>query len=239
MKDTEGSWNQNRAQGYLQIADLVVVERKRIITILERLFAYHFQERKGLAMLDLGCGDGFVTEVIRSKYPKNIFYLLDGSEFMLEKAKQRLTGQDVIFLAETFQNYLDKPPEFGKYDFIYSINAIHHLELSEKKRLYFRIFQELKTGGLFVNSDPVVPSSERSETWQFNLWMDWIRESVRERNLAIEPGIIENVPSDYKKKPENKPSGLLEQLQSLQEIGFQDVDCFYKYAIFTIFGGTK
>jgi tRNA (cmo5U34)-methyltransferase len=239
MKDAENSWNQDRAQGYLQIADLVVIERKRIMTILERLFAYHFQVRKGLAMLDLGCGDGFVTEIIRSKYPENVFYLMDGSDFMLEKAKQRLTGQSVIFLAEAFQDYLDKTPEFEKYDFIYSANAIHHLDFSEKKRLYFRLFQELKTGGLFVNSDPVAPSSERSEKWQFNLWIDWIREVVEDRDLTIESSMIENVPSDYKKKPENKPSGLIEQLQMLQEIGFRDVDCFHKYGIFTIFGGTK
>jgi tRNA (cmo5U34)-methyltransferase len=132
-----------------------------------------------------------------------------------------------------------KPPESGKYDFIYSTNAVHHLDLSEKKGLYFRIFQELKPGGLFVNSDPVVPSSERSENWQFNPWMDWIREIVQDRQLTIEPKIIESVPAEYKKKPGNKPSGLLEQLEILQEIGFQDVDCFYKYGIFTLFGGTK
>jgi tRNA (cmo5U34)-methyltransferase len=164
---------------------------------------------------------------------------MDGSEFMLEKAEQRLSGQGVFFIAQTFQDYLDKPPEFGKYDFVYSANAIHHLDPFEKKRLYFRVFEELKAGGLFVNSDPVVPSSERSEQWQFNLWIDWIREIVRERNFSIEPGMIESVPSEYKKKSENKPSGLIEQLEMLQKIGFQDVDCFYKYGIFALFGGTK
>jgi trans-aconitate methyltransferase len=108
----------------------------------------------------LGCGDGFVTEFIRSKSPGITFYLMDGSEFMLKKAKQRLRGHGVLFLAETFQNHLDKRPEFGKYDFVYSVNVIHHLDLLEKKRLYFRVFEELKPGGLFVNSDPVTPASE-------------------------------------------------------------------------------
>jgi tRNA (cmo5U34)-methyltransferase len=239
MNDTDNSWDQRRAQGYLEIADFAVIERKRIITILERLFAYHFQVRKGLTILDLGCGDGFVTEVILSKFPQNTFYLMDGSEFMLEKAKQRLKGSGLIFLTETFQNHLDKQPESGKYDFVYSMNAIHHLDFSEKKRLYLRVFEELKTGGLFLNSDPVMPSSTRSEKWQINLWIDWMREIVQERNLNIEQGMIENVPSDYKRKPENKPSGFIEQLQALQEIGFQDVDCFYKYGIFAVFGGTK
>jgi tRNA (cmo5U34)-methyltransferase len=239
MKDADNSWNQWRAQGYLQIADLVVIERKRIMTILERLFAYHFPDRTGLTMLDLGCGDGFATEIIRSRYPDNTFYLLDGSDFMLEKAKQNLTDQGVIFVKETFQDHWAKPPETGRYNFIYSVNAIHHLDFSEKEHLYSRILQELKTGGLFINSDPVTPASERSEKWQFDLWRDWIREVVKDRNLTVEPEMIENVPSEFKKKPENKPSGLVEQLQMLQNIGFHDVDCFYKYGIFAVFGGTK
>jgi tRNA (cmo5U34)-methyltransferase len=239
VTDNENSWDRDRAQGYLQIADLVVIERKRTLTILERLFAYRFQRRAGLTMLDLGCGDGSVTEIIRSRYPENTFCLLDGSEFMLEKAKQRLGDRGVMFRKETFQEYLDRPPESEKYDFVCSANAIHHLELSEKERLYLKIFQELKAGGLFVNSDPVVPSSERSEKWQFNLWIDWMREAAEERGVALDPNIIEGVPFEYKRKPENKPSGLAEQLQLLQKTGFQDVDCFYKYSIFAVFGGTK
>jgi len=41
------------------------------------------------------------------------------------------------------------------------------------------------------------------------------------------------------KQAENKPSGLFNQLQLLSRIGFRDVDCFYRYGIFSIFGGTK
>ena len=65
--DTQKTWDRDSAKSYLQNADLMVVERKRMLTILERLFTYHFQQRKGLTLLDLGCGDGFVTGVIRSK----------------------------------------------------------------------------------------------------------------------------------------------------------------------------
>jgi tRNA (cmo5U34)-methyltransferase len=51
--------------------------------------------------------------------------------------------------------------------------------------------------------------------------------------------MIENVPSGYKKKEENKPSSLIDQFQILKEVGFNDVDCFYKYSIFAVFGGTE
>jgi tRNA (cmo5U34)-methyltransferase len=237
--DSTKSWDQDGAQEYLQYADLLVVERKRILTILERLFAYHFPLRRGLTMLELGCGDGFITESIRSKHPDNTFYLMDGSDFMIEKARERLKGNGLIFQTETFRKYLDRSLDEAKYDFVYSANAIHHLDSSDKKRLYSRVFRELRPGGLFINSDPVTPSSHRSEQYQFRLWTDWMREVVEERSLRIESDLIESVPSVYKKKPENKPDGLIEQLQMLQEIGFRDIDCFYKYSIFALFGGTK
>jgi tRNA (cmo5U34)-methyltransferase len=240
MKDNEReSWNRERAQGYLDYADLHVIERKRTMAILERLFAYHFQGRTGLTLLDLGCGDGFVTEAIRSRHPDHTFCLMDGSDFMIQKAKERLKGRGLIFLNQTFESFSERSSGVGEYDFIYSANAIHHLDFSGKKRLYSKILNELKPGGLFLNLDPVAPSSDRSEQLQFKLWIDWMRETVKERNLAIESEAIENVPSEYKKKPENKPGGLIEQVQMLQEIGFHDVDCFYKYGIFALFGGTK
>jgi tRNA (cmo5U34)-methyltransferase len=35
------------------------------------------------------------------------------------------------------------------------------------------------------------------------------------------------------------PDTLAAQLNALQTIGFEDVDCFYKYGIFTMYGGKK
>jgi len=238
-KDEKKSWDSERAQAYLDNAELHVIERGRTLTILERLFAYHFQGRRGLKLLDLGCGDGFVTESLRSKHPDHTFCLLDGSEFMIEKARKRLKGPGLFFVTETFENFCDAPKRDDKYDYIYSSNAIHHLSSAGKRRMYFSILQRLTDGGLFLNSDPVSPASERSEKWQFNLWIDWMREFVEQRNLAIQPEVIEKVPSQYKNKPENQPDGLFEQLQMLREAGFHDVDCFYKYGIFALFGGTR
>lgn len=51
--------------------------------------------------------------------------------------------------------------------------------------------------------------------------------------------MIEDVPFGYKMKVENKPSNLFDQIEMLNKIGFRDVDCFYKYGIFLVFGGTK
>jgi tRNA (cmo5U34)-methyltransferase len=66
-----------------------------------------------------------------------------------------------------------------------------------------------------------------------------MHEAAKERGLIVDSEMIECVPSQYKRQLENKPGGLIEQIQMLQETGFRDVDCFYKYGIFALFGGTE
>jgi tRNA (cmo5U34)-methyltransferase len=52
-----------------------------------------------------------------------------------------------------------------------------------------------------------------------------------------EPGV--NIIERYKDLKENKPDTLETQLHALKEIGFSEVDCYYKYGIFSVFGGKR
>ena len=226
------------AAAYLAIADLVLVERARIATILVDIFGYHFGGRRNLSLLDLGCGDGMLTENIRSRHPGHTFHLMDGSEIMIQRATRRL-GDGASFIHQTFEDYVESPPREDSYDFVYSANAIHHLDLEGKHGLYSMIHQEMKEGGCFLNIDPVKPSSECSEKWMFDMWTDWINGNLREKGLGNQVGRYDRLPSIYREAPENRPSTLRQQLDILEQIGFRDVDCYYKYGIFALFGGTK
>ncbi len=42
-----------------------------------------------------------------------------------------------------------------------------------------------------------------------------------------------------KVNPDNIPDTLESQLEALKDIGFNNVDCFYKYGIFALFGGSR
>ena len=97
----------------------------------------------------------------------------------------------------------------------------------------------MNSGGLFINYDVVQPSSARSEQWQFSMWRDWMNEQLAARGNTAELGRHDGLPDLYKSKQDNQPSPLADQLLVLEKIGFKDVDCFFKYGIFALFGGTK
>jgi tRNA (cmo5U34)-methyltransferase len=237
--DLSNTWLTGPAQAddYVSTADVIIVERRRTMKLSADIFRYHFGGKTGLQVLDLGGGDGVITEYLRERYPDNTFYLLDGSADMLAKARQRLGSRDIVFIQQTFEEYLDAPPEDQAYDFVFSSNAIHHLDFLGKSRLYAKLFRELAFGGALINIDVVKAASGRSERWQFAMWEDWMNERLAQ--MGSEVGTYDGLPEVAKAKPENKPSGLLEQLALLEQIGFRDVDCFYKYGVFAMFGGTK
>ena len=224
---------------YLEIAEVVLVERRRTIKILADLFAHHFGGRDGLDLFDLGCGDAIVTRYIRDRSPGNNFHLLDGSARMIERAREKLSGDNVAFIHQTFEDYIDSPPSEIEYDFIYSAYAIHHLDHEGKEKLFKRIYQDLGREGLFLNIDVVKPPSNRVEWLQFDLWRDWIEETLTKSGRSSEVEKFRETPEMYKNNEENKPSELWHQMGLLSKAGFVDVDCHYKYGIFAVFGGAK
>lgn len=224
---------------YTSTADVILPERYQILGILSDIFGYHFEDRQGLSVLDLGCGDGIMAELIQARHPGNTVTLLDGSSMMLDKARQRLGTGGHRFVLQTFEAYVNAAVEDARYDCCVSVNAIHHLGFLDKGRLYAKLYRELSHGGLLLISDPVLSSSERSEAWQFGMWRDWMNKALKAGGYQDEIGKYDDLPAEYKFKPENKASGLWEQMQLLHRIGFRNVDCFWKYGIFAVFGGTK
>ena len=58
-------------------------------------------------------------------------------------------------------------------------------------------------------------------------------------SLGIDRDLFSDVTRRYKAYDENKPDTLDSQLNALRDIGFCEVDCFYKYGVFAVFGGKR
>ncbi len=222
---------------YLEDSDIYIVERRRLFEILKSFYRYFFANKKNNKILDLGCGDGILTRELLKIDASISATLVDGSQEMLSKAKEKLSGVEGInYVRASFQELLRKDVALANFDFVVSSLAIHHLNMKEKKSLFEYIYSRLNSGGYFVNIDVVFSPTENLEGWYLLLWKEHIKE-VQTR-LKLE-GNYEDIVERYRSNKDNQPDTLTAQLKALKSVGFKEVDCFYKYGIFTIFGGKK
>jgi SAM-dependent methyltransferase len=93
----ESAWaNDEFAKNYLDKADIYIVERKKMFWFISSFFSHFFNREKDIYLLDLGCGDGILTEELLKINSAIAATLIDGNEGMLEKAKGRLQIKDNI-----------------------------------------------------------------------------------------------------------------------------------------------
>jgi tRNA (cmo5U34)-methyltransferase len=230
-------WAENEfSQSYRDAANIFLPFRSQFIEITKSFFEHFISQNAQAKVLDLGCGYGlFIQELLKSFTPAKV-RLVDGSNEMLDAAKERLGKQTNLFFTQaSFQELLSNDPLNENFDFIYSSLAIHHLPFEEKQKLYSYIYNHLSIGGYFVHYDVVVPPSEKLERYYLSIWRQWIKEhpAIEKRKELI------GIPEEYKDNKDNVPDTLDSQLRAMKEIGFKDVDCFFKCGIFSLFGGFK
>jgi tRNA (cmo5U34)-methyltransferase len=226
------------SQEYRDSADIIIVERKRLLSILQSFYMHFIIHKPEKSVLDLGCGDGIIVNELLKVDSSLKATLLDGSNDMLIRAKERLKGyENCQFICASFQDMMDGTVSLKNFDLIISSMATHHLTMDEKTALFKIIYSHLNPEGYFLNTDVILSPSEAIENWYLQLWREWINE--REAMLKINSHEYDDIIKRYKDNTDNKPDLLSVQLESLSSIGFRDVDCYYKYGIFSIFGGKK
>lgn len=233
----ESEWAKSQfSQSYRDTADIFLPYRRQFIDLAKAIYRHYISQNTHASVLDLGCGDGlFVQELLRS-FTLAKARLVDGSSDMLDAAKERLGRQENVFFSKaSFQELLINDPFSEQFDFIYSSLAIHHLPLEEKTGLYAYIYDHLAIDGCFVHYDVVVPPSEKLDGCYMSMWRQWIKSHPA---IDKHKDLI-GIPNEYKDNQDNIPDTLESQLKALETIGFRDVDCYFKYGIFALFGGSK
>jgi tRNA (cmo5U34)-methyltransferase len=187
-----------------------------------------FEPEQAIRVLDLGSGTGLLASFVLQHYPQARLTLVDISTEMLQKARQRFqrAGERVAIL-ELDYNTQDLP---GQYDLIVSALSIHHLEAEEKRRLFQKLFHSLQPGGAFINADHIeAPTPTLFQTYK-ELWI------ARTRELGVDEADLQ---AALERTKLDRLSTLEDQLRWLQQCGFRDVDCYYKWLHFAVFGGRR
>jgi tRNA (cmo5U34)-methyltransferase len=165
--------------------------------------------------LDLGTGDGRLLAMLAGERPGMTGVGLDFSEPMLAAARERFDGDQRF---EIQRHDLARPlPDLGSFDAVVSSFAIHHLEDERKRSLYAEAHGALRPGGVFANFEHVASPTPRLHAAFFK---------------AIDEPLECEDPSDRTLDVET-------QLGWLREIGFEDVDCCWKWLEMALLIGVK
>lgn len=178
-------------------------------------------------VLDIGAGTGLFSQFVYQQRNDLHFTLIDISSAMLSVAKKRFNGLNNF---EFLEGDFSIGPISKKYDLVISALAIHHLEDEQKATLYQAVFNALNTGGLFINADQV----EGRTPWFDNYYKSNWKQTVL--NSGLDQQAIERA---FERIKLDKFAKLETQLQMLENAGFAQTDCIYKYNNFVVMSAVK
>jgi ubiquinone/menaquinone biosynthesis C-methylase UbiE len=204
--------------------------------VVRRLFERHGHEVA--RFLDLGAGDGALSQLMLAVFPQAEAVLVDFSEPMLAGVERRLAGQgrwQVVRGDLSDPAWRDALPG-GSYGGAVSSLAIHHLPAARKRALYAEVYELLEPGAMFVNLDYVSVAGPLSGLWDEELLAKSVRLE-RERGGSRTAHELEHDLCDD--ADEDRPDPLDDQLRWLRESGFEDVEVAFKWAEAAVFGGSK
>jgi tRNA (cmo5U34)-methyltransferase len=193
--------------------DYEMAIRKKVpqYNVLQRVFfdLLHFRRDEEIDVLDLGLGSGENAGVFLQRHPRARLVGIDVSKKMIQRARLRLA--DFASRLELVQSDFRTLCLLQRFDFVYSILAVHHLSAEDKQNLFRGIWSLLTPGGAFLLIDVVKGSTEE----------------LTERYVNL------TFPFDV----EDSPSSLMEHLRWLSEAGFEKVDVPWKhYKIAAVIG---
>lgn len=203
----------DHALAYLAKADRIPHRTEGEAALLEEIAP------GALRVMDLGSGDGRLLRLVLAKATGARGVAVDFSPPMLEQLQRTFPGETETGRVRILDHDLAKPlPDtLGMFDAVVSSFAIHHLEHRRKRSLYREVFGLLKPGGVFCNLEHVA-----SPTLQ--LHMRFLEQ------MGTLPG---------EEDPSNRLLDMERQLGWLRSMGFDDVDCLWKWRELALLAGRK
>jgi SAM-dependent methyltransferase len=192
---------------------------------------------------DLGCGDGILTAAVLGEYPAAQGILVDFSMPMLQQARQQLKDYDDQLVYEPLDYgdpaWAKQMRAYAPFDTAVSGYSIHHQPDVRKREVYGEVFSLLGPGGWFINIEHV------SSAAQLNI--DLFEDHYVAARFALEQReggtrTRAEIADEYKNRPDKAANILAPvelQCDWLREIGYEEVDCYFRIYELAVFAGRK
>ena len=178
-------------------------------------------------VIDLGAGTGLLTYFWYRQCPNSEYLLVDIADEMLNVARKRFEG--IGSISYQIENYIHKLPD-TIFDTVISALSIHHLEDVDKAKLFSRIYDNLPSGGLFVNYDQFCAEQSQMNKWFNSYWESQIEHSgLTDKDIEL-----------WKERRKlDKECSVEQEVDMLKNSKFNVVKCVYSYQKFSVIVAIK
>jgi tRNA (cmo5U34)-methyltransferase len=239
--DETVEWSAENSAVYRQLASVAVPAREdQVATLLSLL---PFGREEAFHVIELGSGEGLLSQAILEAFPAATVLALDGEESMRQATAARLQpygerAQVAAFKIDSILWY----SELSSADVVVSSLCVHHLTGHGKRDLFTMVHDCISARGCLLIADLVLPQRLEARA----LFAAALDHSAEERSRAQTGDatlfdLFVREHWNYYRYPDlfDQPSSLFNQLRWLDEAGFADVDCFWMQAGHAIYGGYR
>ncbi len=181
------------------------------------------EEAKEYRVLDLGCGNGILSDLVFRKLPNSHVVGFDLTENMLAAFEKKVSGHTGKF--ELVQGDFRKDSIGEGYDIILAGLTLHHLTWEEREKFYYRLYSALSHKGLFIARDIIIDENQTIAQEQYSYWKKFMRSQGEDPDFWYS----KHIEKDH-------PMTLSNQFSWLKSAGFTHVACqwrLYNFAITT------
>ena len=210
-------------------SELIIKCVPRYPELIYNMFQYIPEKFSPKRILDLGCGTGNLTDQMFKKYPESEIDALDISEEILNESRKRFNYTPNIRYIQADFKSLHLPP--GSYDLVMSSIAIHHIEDTEKIKLYKEVFQALSNGGIFIFADQTRGITDEIYKKNISCW----KEEAMKLGSTLENWDMWMAHQDA----HDFHTPVNWHFQELEKAGFRETDLIWKYLMWAVVWARK
>ena len=181
------------------------------------------------SVLELGCGTGNLSVLLRRAYPDAALRLVDVSAESLEACRCRFAESDRLVFQQ--QDFGAAEYAAGSFDLVVSSIAIHHLDSPAKRSLFRRIRQWLTDDGILCFADQCAGATEDLYSRHIQ---NWKAQATRAGASQSEWEMWMQHQAEH-----DHHDTLGDQLSWLVEAGFPVVDCPWRCLLWSVIQARK